>query len=545
MRRPAVLDAVVLLILAVLHLTATQPVGATPLCVGGGDCYATIQAAVTAASDGDTITVAAGTYFEHVSITKALTLLGAGAGTTIIDGGDTDVAVHMNTPASSTTTITGFTIQHGHAWDTGGGVLSVGGGGVTLTNDVIADNRAAYGNAGLAHAGGIHSTGPMVITGSTITRNSATGNAGAIYLTGTTATATITDTTISDNISQAFGAVFNEGTMNLLRVTVSGNTLAGIDNRMFGTLTVSHSLISTNSGGGITNAGSLTLTDSTIAGNMGRGIGNGYSDITHPGTATITNCTIVDNHAPTDGGGIYATGPGPITTTNTIIAQNTAGRGPDAYGDIGSAGYNLIGNPDYAGGFLSTDLLNVDPLLGPLQDNGGATLTYALLLGSPAIDAIPPDSGCGVGITTDQRGIARPRGLRCDIGAVEFLVTLASLSNALGPTTGGSTMILHGDNFGSAATVLVGGSTAAIQSVGATQIVVSTPAHAAGTVDVSVTTSGQTAALPGAYTYVAVASLPVVKPSAPSSPPLPDALPPQRPTAPSGGGSPAALPVHR
>ena len=92
------------------------------------------------------------------------------------------------------------------------------------------------------------------------------------------------------------------------------------------------------------------------------------------------------------------------------------GQGLDGWGAFTSLGHNLIGNTDGSSGWVDSDLLNVDPLLGPLQDNGGPTMTMALLPGSPAIDA-----GIAVeGVTTDQRGISRTISGPPDIGAFEF-----------------------------------------------------------------------------------------------------------------------------
>src|SRR5262249_36341377 len=101
----------------------------------------------------------------------------------------------------------------------------------------------------------------------------------------------------------------------------------------------------------------------------------------------------------------------------TIIAGNASYTGPDLYGSLGSLGHNLIGNTSHGSGFHETDLLNVDPLLGPLKDNGGPTLTHALLPGSPAIDAGDNSDAP----EWDQRGPGYPRIVNdiIDIGAFE------------------------------------------------------------------------------------------------------------------------------
>src|SRR5207253_10758970 len=105
------------------------------------------------------------------------------------------------------------------------------------------------------------------------------------------------------------------------------------------------------------------------------------------GTVTVGNSTVSGNMGVSDGGGIDNLGR--LTAGNTIFARNTVsmGSGPDFFGVLTSLGHNLIGNTDRTVGFVASDLLNVDPLLGPLQDNGGLTLTMAPLPGSPCIDA--------------------------------------------------------------------------------------------------------------------------------------------------------------
>jgi hypothetical protein len=109
-----------------------------------------------------------------------------------------------------------------------------------------------------------------------------------------------------------------------------------------------------------------------------------------------------------------------VTLTNTVVARNTATSNPDAEGGFNSEGNNLIGDSTGATGFVDSDLLNTNPLLGPLQDNGGPTKTHALLPGSPAVDA-GKNTACTL---TDQRGVLRTDGDKngtviCDMGAFE------------------------------------------------------------------------------------------------------------------------------
>lgn len=184
-------------------------------------------------------------------------------------------------------------------------------------------------------------------------------------------------------------------TLTLINTTVRNNKAAygGGVGLMGGQVTLVNSTISNNtagSGGGIHNGGTLTVLNSTISANFGGGIGFSL---------------------------------GSTTLGNTIVAGNFDG--PDCRG-FTSLGYNLIGDiTDCTFTPVTGDIVNADPLIGPLTNNGGPTDTHALLQGSPAIDGGNP-TGCtdqdGNPLATDQRGIVRPQGDTCDIGAFEFEV---------------------------------------------------------------------------------------------------------------------------
>jgi hypothetical protein len=207
------------------------------------------------------------------------------------------------------------------------------------------------------------------------------------------------------------------------------NGIPGIQNS--GTLTLTDSTVSGNTsncggcGGGINNgnAGTMTVIDSTVTKNTGAGPGGGISN---EATMTVIASTISGNTAPS-AGGIY-NNLGVATLGVTIVADNTGGScGALNGGRINSAGYNLTNDTTgTACGFTAaTDLVNKNPLLGPLANNGGPTQTLLPGAKSPAADVIPnptlPLRGVAVCPATDQRGVARPgRGeTRCTIGAVE------------------------------------------------------------------------------------------------------------------------------
>src|SRR5207248_4106673 len=160
--------------------------------------------------------------------------------------------------------------------------------------------------------------------------------------------------------------------------------------------------------------------------NVPAGTDNGGGGIYVFSNASLANATLAGNSASaTAGGGVFNNG-STLQSADSIIAQNTSGSGGGNCAGTGtqsfqSLGYNLEDDSDKTCNFVGTgDIINSNPGLGSLQDNGGPTLTRRLLAGSPAIDAGNP-SGCldtfGSLLTTDQRGA--PRVGRCDIGAYE------------------------------------------------------------------------------------------------------------------------------
>ncbi len=220
------------------------------------------------------------------------------------------------------------------------------------------------------------------------------------------------------------GGILNYGTLTLINSTVTGNTSSfnggGINNHStlnsIGT-TISNNTNVNSGGGGIENTGTITLTNSTISNNIAAIEGGGIRHIT--GTISLINSTVVSNTAPAEQrGGIVSYG-GMTTLTNSIVAYNGgSGNCWSRYGGILiSQGHNI--SSDATCNFSAVgDINEQDPLLGPLQNNGGLTFTHALLSSSsPAINAgdniVCPSS--------DQRGITRPQAGVCDIGAFEFV----------------------------------------------------------------------------------------------------------------------------
>ena len=324
----------------------------------------------------------------------------------------------------------------------GGGAIYNLGGTLTLTDSTVSDNSGGgisngvqvtfvdgtkdY-NIGMANlddstvsdngGDGMYNNGTVTLNSSTVSANSGIGifSQGSV---GPEATVALTNSTVSDNVGQ--GIYSNDGgSVTLTNSSVSGNS-AGISlDDVSGSLT--NSTISSNSGAGILNGDVVTLTNSTISGNGGGGILNS-------GVVTLTNSTVAGN----SGVGIF----GGATLTSSIVANTLDGANCSNNGEpIIDGGYNLDSGGT-CGLVLPTDKSGVNPQLGPLQDNGGPTVTMALAPRSPAIDAIPPGTnGCGTTVTTDQRGVPRPQGSGCDMGAYEYEALVYVANADSGPVT--------------------------------------------------------------------------------------------------------------
>lgn len=321
----------------------------------------------------------------------------------------------------------------------GGGVNEYAGGTVAINNSLIKGNAAISG-AGVTDDGG----GNITITDSTVTENHTTGSrgqAGGVYETGG-GNVTITRSRVSKNTSSSAGGISEDGggTVTILDSTVSENSATtgfadggGVQRDGGGTVTIRGSTIVGNTAGtgaGIQNYGaggtfevtnttisgnSATTIDTSSAGSTGRG---GGIQAQGAGTLQLTNVTLRNNLAEAGASEIDNCGNPPFCngTPQTITLRNSivAGAATNCAGPITSGGYNLDSGKSCA--FAATgDLVDKDPLLGPLADNGGPTFTHAVLDGSPVIDEGDPATCPPV----DQRGVLRPQGEACDIGAYE------------------------------------------------------------------------------------------------------------------------------
>jgi hypothetical protein len=348
------------------------------------------------------------------SITSDITINGNGATIERSSAGGTPTFRIMHVASGGDLTLNDITIQHGLAQSpnyNGGGIYTLG----NLTLNAV----TLHHNISWPNGGGVYNGGTLTVADSTFTdNNSAFG--GGIMNGGT---ATVSRTVLSGNSAYyGGGGIENNGTLDIIDSAIIGNTISlqtggGIRNR--GQMTITGSTISGNTapingGGGIYTQHyyqqtTLTITNSTISGNSaatGGGL-DSYNSI-----VTLVHVTVVNNDAGT-GGGILSESGATVDLTNTIVANN--GVGADCSGPVISSGHNL--DSDNTCGLTgSGDLPNTDPLLGSLANNGGPTWTHALLSGSPAIDA-GDDTVCPA---TDQRGVTRPQGPHCDIGAFEL-----------------------------------------------------------------------------------------------------------------------------
>jgi hypothetical protein len=417
---------------ALLLSAINTPAGTITVTNGNDHGRGSLRQAIVDASSGDTINFAPNVTTVNLSsdelvIDKNLTITGPFAHRVTVQPNPSAFRVFHIPSRNVTVFISRLTISNGTAVDYhafpgyGGGINSAG--TLTLTDCIISGNDSPSRDGG----GLFNDGGTMSVTRCTISNNFAAGHDSLGGNGGGIATfrgsVTITSSTISGNsgsissycgpVSGGGGGVYNSGSMTISNCTISGNSVKANGFCDYGPDPV------TVYGGGILNYGNLQITSSTIAHNSASR-GNGPS-----------------------GGGIYSSGD--TTTDSSIIALNSAPTGPDFTGGVTlqSMGYNIIGNDADAiisskpTDQIGTPAAPIDPLLGPLANNGGLTLTHALQAGSPAIDhgdpAAPPQ---------DQRGYGRA-GVP-DVGAFEYggvAITLANISTRSFVQTGDNVMI--------------------------------------------------------------------------------------------------------
>ena len=350
---------------------------------------------------GDTIVLRTNGTIELESelvFDKNVTLRGLPAGRNAISGaGSTRI---LRVSEGVTATLEGLTLANGTVEEMGegaGGAIN-NGGTLTVRNCTLIGNMSDY------IGGAIWNGGTLVLDRSWVFNSYAYEFAGGIYNTGTLQ---VSRSTISANVCPTVaGAILNEG-----EVTIDGSTFSENDGDTAGAILSYGYAVVTNSTfahnyagsdeGAIHNRGDMVIRNSTVSLNRSEDVGG----ITNSGQLSLIDSTVTGNYSTSGVGGILNYGV--LRMGNTIVAGNHAGSverpGPDLQGVITSLGHNLIGASTDASGFVESDLLDVDPRLGPLQDNGGYTPTHALLPGSPALDA-GDNALVDPADITDQRG---------------------------------------------------------------------------------------------------------------------------------------------
>jgi hypothetical protein len=295
------------------------------------------------------------------------------------------------------------------------GVITLTTGELLVNKSVIingpgADSLAVDGNAASV-VFQVTATGAVTISDLTI-RNGQAGFGGGI-LNGGGVLLTVINSTVSENTAPFGGGIYNGGGLTIVNSTLSGNT-------------------ATSEGGGIYNGSTLTISNSTFSGNAAQGSGGGC--INAGGILLITNSTLSGNSALDIGGGVYNLGT--LHIGNTVLKRGDSGANinTNGGGTVISLGYNV--SSDDGSGFLTGpgDQINTDPLLGPLQNNGGPTFTHALLPGSPAIDAGDPNFTPPPFFDQRGPGFDRVVNNRIDIGSFEMQTLTPTPTPSITPT---------------------------------------------------------------------------------------------------------------
>lgn len=319
-----------------------------------------------------------------LDIDRSVTIEGDGREDTIIDADSIDRVFQVGL---ATAEISKMTLRNGDTPDSGG---AISGGTVMLTEVDVLDNTAAKGGGGV-------SSGGVTLVDSRVLGNEAGQNGGGVDI-GSFGHGDFTRSTIADNAAEGSGGgVYNlSGTVTVTKSTISGNAAA-------------------EAGGAISNYtnGDLTIETSTLSGNTA---GEKGGAINNGAAVMMSNTTVYGNIAPV---GMSLRNDGDLNVHNSIVALESgslaasgATTNCELLSPLQSDGYNIDSGVD-CGLNATGDQDNTDPLVSPLQFNGGPTLTHALRDGSPAIDE---GGGCA---STDQREASRPLGDGCDIGSFE------------------------------------------------------------------------------------------------------------------------------
>ncbi|MBI5869454.1 MAG: right-handed parallel beta-helix repeat-containing protein [Actinobacteria bacterium] len=415
--------------------------------------YGTIQAAIDAASNGDTVLVADGVYDENITFRgKAITVQSVnGAGSTAIQGtGVNSPVVTFASGETANAVLDGFVIDNQAAAGNltrgiyiagnsspsirnctiNGNYSSANGSGVYITgatSTVTLTDTNVTGNSTTMSGGGIWSNSPLSISRGSVSDNAALNTAsagGGLYLSGS-AVMTISGTSISENSAQWGGGVYSSGP----KLTVTGSYIEG-------------NYATHYSGGGLSLSGGAAsaayISDSYIRGNSAQSDGGGVW-ISSTTKTTITNCIISGNSAAgtgttSYGGGVF--GSTLTTVINSTIGGNYSGKygggysgggtitNSIIYGNSATTGLQITGSPtvsysDIQGGFTGAANANYDPQFVEIRSYTEAptsTGNYHLQQGSLCRDA----ASAQYAPASDIDGDVRPQGAAPDMGADEL-----------------------------------------------------------------------------------------------------------------------------
>ena len=403
----------------------TQGNGADSIVLSSGTYTLTIQGAnEDFATTGD------------LDILANVNIIGTGSLSTTIIGGLIDRVFQITNTV--TAEISDITIRNG------GGVIVKDGGAIHNSGILTLARVSLIDNVAKDSGGGVFNANSLTIIKSTLTFNAAGSGTGGAIQNAFGATAIVSQTQLINNTAKNGGAIHNAGDANLKldNANIKDNSASGQGAGIFaqtnGVVSIYNSTISTNTavneGAGIHNENATffivnsTISENKITGYLERGGG-----LYNTGIIQLTNSTIVSNSSSYEGGAWSNSGT--IRMKNSIIASNTAQFRGQCDSVLPLSQGNNLATDDSCNLSEPSDRITTNPRLGPLQENGDSTPTHALLFGSPAINGAS-NVDCPI---TDQRGITRPKGTSCDIGAYEY--------DGIAPTTDWTAMIyLNGDN---------------------------------------------------------------------------------------------------
>lgn len=410
-----------------------------------GNAFPKLQDALTSSTAGDEIWVVAGTYYPdegtgqtNDSRTSTFRLKNGVA----VYGGfvGTEAARSQRDPSVNVTVLSGDIGSLGAAADNTYQVVSIIG---SLADVYVLDGFTVTGgnsNGSSGHGGGIYiQNASPALTNLVITNNQASANGAGVYVTSLASvrasysSPSFSNVIISNNTAARGGGLYTQNSSPVLNnVSFIGNTATsgaggGMNNQVLNAATDEYSIPlldnvtfrsnSARGGAGLFNNHSYpVLTNVTFSGNTASIRGGAV--LNEGASPTFRNVTFTGNSAPAGTGGairnvINASG---AVSNPQIYNSISWGNGTDEITSDGT-GSTTVTDSIVQGGFSGVNVLNMNPLLAPLANNGGFTQTHALNAGSPAIDAGGANFACA---STDQRGVTRPQGSACDMGAYEY-----------------------------------------------------------------------------------------------------------------------------